>query len=254
VEALSGVEVMRYLGKRTGDVCTDLRPAHVPAAQRATERRGAESVRLKHRVNHNWVKMYDKTADLLRVETVINDARDFKVYRRREDEGPECPKHWASLRKGVVDIPRRAELSQQANGRYLDALAVVDASPSLGALTSAVCRPVRCWKGRRVRGLNPLSAEDAELLTAVNRGEFAVAGFRNRDLRACLFAAAPRDPVKQRRQSGQVTRRIRMLRAHGLIKKITGTHRYQVTARGRVIITALLTARAANTRRLLEAA
>jgi hypothetical protein len=265
VEALSCTEIMRYLGKRVnrdgsiplrfaGEVLTDLRPAHVPAAQRATERRGAESVRLKHRINHNWLKMYDKTPDMLRIETVVNDTREFKVYRRREDEGPESPKRWLRLRKGVVDVPRRAEVSQQANSRYIDALAAVDESAPLGDVVSAVCRPVRCWKGRRVRGLNPLSGEDAELLTAVNRGEFALAGFRNRDLRACLFGAAPRAPANLRRQSGQVTRRLRMLRAHGLIKKITGTHRYQVTAKGRVIITALLAARAANTRRLLEAA
>lgn len=265
VEALSCTEVMRYLGKRVnrdgsiplrfaGEVLTDLRPAHVPAAQRATERRGTESVRLKHRINHNWLKMYDKTPDLLRVETVLNDPREFKVYRRGEDEASDVPKRWRRLRKGVVDVPRRAEVSQQANSRYIDALAAVDASASLGELARAVCQRSRCWKGRPVRGLNPLSAEDAALLAAVNRGEFTVTGFRNRDLRACLFGAAPRDPAHRRRQSGQVTRRLRMLRAHGLIKKITGTHRYQVTANGRVIITALLTARAANTRRLLEAA
>jgi hypothetical protein len=265
VEALSCTEVMRYLGKRVnrdgsvplrfaGEVLTDLRPANVPAAKRATARRGAESVRLKHRINHNWLKMYDKTPDLLRVETVINDPHEFKVYRRGETEGPEVPKRWMRLRKGVVDVPRRAEVSQQANSRYIEALAAVDESTPFGDLVGAVCRPVRCWKGRRVRGLNPLATDDAELLAAVNRGEFTVSGFRNRDLRACLFGAPPREAAKLRRQSGQITRRLRMLRAHGLIKKIPGTHRYQATANGRVIITALLTARAANTRRLLEAA
>jgi hypothetical protein len=74
-------------------------------------------------------------------------------------------------------------------------------------------------------------------------------------LRECLFGgAAATDPAARRRQSGQVTRRIRLLRAHGLVKKVSGTHRYQVSAKGRVIIAALLTAQAANTRRLLEAA
>ncbi|MGQ0640438.1 MAG: hypothetical protein ACT4P6_06655, partial [Gemmatimonadaceae bacterium] len=117
-----------------------------------------------------------------------------------------------------------------------------------------VCRPVRRWKGRSARGLNPLSGADAVLLAAGNRGEFAITGFRNCELRACLFGAAPGDAVLRRRQSGQVTRRIRLLRAHGLLKKIPRTHRYQVSAKGRVSITARLTARAANTRRLLEVA
>src|SRR3954469_4889506 len=185
VEALSCVDVMRYLGKRvnrdgsiplrfSGEVLTDLRPANLPGDRRATERRGTESVRLKHQVNHNWLKMYDKMPDMLRVETVINNTREFKVYRRGEDEAPDCPKRWLRLRKGVVDVPRRAEVSQQANNRYIDALAAIDESTPLGELVSGVCRQSRCWKGRRARGLNPLRGEDAELLAAVNRGEFVV--------------------------------------------------------------------------------
>ena len=260
VEALSCAEVMRYLGKRPNrdgsiplrcadDVVTDLRPAAAPV-------RRAEAVRLKHRVNGNWVKMYDKADTVLRVETVINDARDLRVYRHKEGEAhPDTtPRQWRALRKGVADVGRRAELSQQANARYLDALAAVDDATPVGRLVAPVCRRVR-WKGRPARGLNPWAGEDAALLRAINRGEFAVTGFRNRDLRECLFGGgAATDPAARRRQSGQVTRRIRLLRAHGLVKKVSGTHRYQVSAKGRVIIAALLTAQAANTRRLLEAA
>ena len=262
IEGLSCRDVMRYLGKRVNqdgsipvrcadDVLSDLRPANVPAAR--GERRGAESVRLKHRVNRNWVKLYDKTADMMRVETVINDTRDLRVYRRLESEEPTAPKQWRRLRKGVVDVPRRAALSEQANRRYLDALAAVEPGTSLGTLAAGVCRSV-VWRGRGARGLNPLSAGDAALLAAINRGEFAMTGMRNRELRACLCGPTPPDDAARRRQSAQVTRRIRLLRAHHLLKKIPGTHRYQVTARGRVMLTALLTARAANTRRLLEAA
>lgn len=264
ITALACTEVMRYLGKHvnpdgsvpgrfTGEVLTDLRPAHVTRPRAPTPRRGAEAVRLKHRVNRNWVKLYDKAPEVLRAETVLNDARDLKVRRRREGEGPDAPKRWAPLRKGVVDVPRRAEVSQQANDRYLDALAAVEDATPLGTLAQPLCRPTR-WHGGTVRGLNPLNGPDAALLAAVNRGEFTLTGLRNRDLRACLFGAAPRDPEVRRRQSAQVTRRIRLLRAHGLLKKISGTHRYQVTAKGRVILTALLTARQADTRRLLEAA
>lgn len=264
ITALGCTEVMRYLGKHvnpdgsahgrfTGEVLTDLRPAHISRPGLPAPRRGTEAVRLKHRVNRNWVKLYDKAPDVLRAETVLNDARDLKVRRRREGEGPDAPKRWAPLRKGVVDVPRRAEICQHANDRYLDALAAVEDTTLLGELTTPLSRPVR-WKGRAARGLNPLSGPDAALLAAVNRGEFALTGLRNRDLRACLFGPAPRDPAARRRQSAQITRRIRLLRAHGLLKKISGTHRYQVTAKGRITITAVLTARQADTRRLLEAA
>lgn len=258
VEALSCAEVMRYLGKRptldgsvphsfAGEVLTDLRPSTRP--------RREDAVRLKHRVNRNWVKLYDKGPDVLRVETVINDARDLRVYRHKEGEAEPAttPKQWRLLRKGVADLERRAALSHQANARYLDALAAADDAVALGTLAAPVCRRVR-WKGRSARGLNPLAPADADLLRVINRGEFTITGFRNRDVRAALFGSAVRDAATSRRQSGQVTRQIRLLRAHGLVKKVGGTHRYQVTASGRVVITALLTARSATTKQLLTAA
>jgi len=40
-----------------------------------------------------------------------------------------------------------------------------------------------------------------------------------------------------------VGRRLRLLRAHGLIAKVSKTHRYVVTQRGRCVITALMAAR-----------
>jgi hypothetical protein len=43
---------------------------------------------------------------------------------------------------------------------------------------------------------------------------------------------------------------LRLLRAHGLLRKISGTHRYVVTEGGRKIITALLAARQADVEQL----
>jgi hypothetical protein len=52
----------------------------------------------------------------------------------------------------------------------------------------------------------------------------------------------------------KVTRLIQLLRAHGLVRKVVKTHRYQVTPSGRETLTALLTSRAASTRKLTELA
>lgn len=239
-------DVMRYLGHKAvtehgphgrfaGEVVSDLK-------------RRVEGTRIKHRLNGNWIKMYDKQGSVLRVETVINQTRDMKVYRTKEgdDDGAMS---WQRLRKGVADIHRRAEISQSANERYVEALATVDESRSLAELASAVCQPVRA-PGKRARALNPLAAEDGQLLEAVNRGEFAINGFRNRDLRGLLFAKLPKDKPEQRQQSASVTRKLRLLRAHGLIHKIPKTHRYQLTPTGRDVINALLTARQASPAKL----
>jgi hypothetical protein len=101
--------------------------------------------------------------------------------------------------------------------------------------------------------LNPLSSADANVLAAVSRGEFLINGFRNRDIRALLFAVA-KDKTEERRQSGSVTRHLRLLRAHGLLHKVPKTHRYVVSTDGKKIIAALLSARAANAEQLLKAA
>ena len=85
------------------------------------------------------------------------------------------------------------------------------------------------------------------------RGEFTVHGFRNRDLRALLFPDE-KDPQQQKRQAAKITRLIRLLRAHGLIQKISHTHRYQLTANGRTAITAVLAAQHANTKQLARLA
>jgi hypothetical protein len=43
--------------------------------------------RIKHRMKTNWLKMYDKFGLVLRIETVINDPREFRVRWLRTREG-----------------------------------------------------------------------------------------------------------------------------------------------------------------------
>lgn len=238
-------DVLRFLGKK-------------PSVQQFTVAellthlgRRPEGVRVKHAWDRNSVKMYDKQGSVLRVETTINNPRSMKVYRASEDD-PHGPKSWQRLRKGVADLHRRNRISQASNERYLEALASVDADATLGETASAVCRRTK-WKGRSVRALNPFSQEDAALLAAVHRGEFTLQGFRNADLRELLFDP-PADEAERRRQMAKTTRLIRLLRGHGLVQKVSRTHRYQITSQGREVITTILTARAANTRKLTELA
>jgi DNA-binding PadR family transcriptional regulator len=87
----------------------------------------------------------------------------------------------------------------------------------------------------------------------VNSGKFLLHGFRNRELRALLYGET-KNKQQERRESSSVTRQLRMLRAHGVIEKVRKENRYKVTASGRQTIAALLSARAANTKKLLEAA
>ena len=249
MQTFSSPDILRFLGRKTtatGDV-----HGRFTGEVLSDVRRRPEGVRIKHRLNFNSIKMYDKQGSVLRVETTLTHPRDIKVFRRKETE-PAGKLAWRRLRKGVCDFPRRCEVSQAANERYLDALAAVEETTPLKELAAHLCRSVN-WQGRSVRGLRPLEQADHALLSAVMRGEFAIQGFRNRDLRLLLFDESA-DETTKKRQSAQITRRLRMLRAHKLIKKVAGTHRYLLTRRGRTTITALLAASNCGTKRLTEMA
>ena len=210
-----------------------------------------EGLRLKHQANGNSIKLYDKQGSVLRVETTLNRPHQFRVYRASERD-PEGKKGWQVLRKGIGDLHRRAEICEAINERYLEALASAGVRQSAGQLAQAVCRPLR-QEGRRYRGLNPWSEPDAALLQLINRGEWTVSGFRNRDLRTALYPHRA-DLTELCRQSGRISRALALLRAHGIIKRVSGSYRYQLTTQGRRIVTALLAARQANVEKLMALA
>ena len=61
--------------------------------------------------------------------------------------------------------------------------------------------------------------------------------------------------IKQRRsQAAKVSRRLALLHAHGLITQVSRTYRWQVTPKGRRILTAVLAARKADTDKLMSLA
>ena len=105
-----------------------------------------------------------------------------------------------------------------------------------------------------MRAINPHAPQDAALLETISRGEFTLNGFRNRDLRALLFRKASSSKAEHKRQAAAISRKLCLLRAHHLIRKVPHTHRYHITAAGRVLVTALLTARNANTQQLTKLA
>ena len=184
---------------------------------------------------------------VLRAEATVHNGGDFRVYRPKEGD-PEGEMAWRQMRRGIADLHRRAEVSRKAAGRYLDAFASVDQETTWEELIRRLGQP-RQWRGHRVRALRPF-ADDSALLEAVSRGEFTINGFRNRDLQAIFFPRAAKSPEDARHRSARVSRKFRLLRAHGLITKITGTHRYQLTVSGRKAITAILTALRSTVRQL----
>jgi hypothetical protein len=127
-----------------------------------------EGVRIKHWLNGNSLKLYDK-GSVLRVETLVREPDDFQVYRAKEGD-PDGPKDWRPLRRGIADLHRRAEVSQAANERYLEALTAVHEQTPLRQLVEPLCRPAAAPVRRR-RPAPPGAAEAAARPPAAAAGE-----------------------------------------------------------------------------------
>ncbi len=212
-------------------------------------RRGPDGVRVKHWLNDNSLKLYDK-GTVLRSEVTLNNPKDFRVWRRSELQ-PKGQKSWRVLRRTVADVPRRTEISRAATHRHLQALAAVEVKTPLALEAGKVCRP-KAKQGKRFRALRPLG-DDAPLLKAVNSLDYAMAGFHNHDIRRALYKPTPGRKLR-RKQAAAVSRKLALLRAHGLIRKVPRRHLYHVTAKGRRILTALLSARNASIEELTKIA
>ena len=77
---------------------------------------------------------------------------------------------------------------------------------------------------------------------------------RNRDLQRILFVSPATSKTQARRRSAAVSRKLRMLRAHGIRQKLAHTHRYQVTEAGRLILNGITSARRVTIHRLIAIA
>jgi len=230
----SAQDILTFLGRRLhprfdGEVLTDCKTDRRPGA------------RVKHRVKNNWLKMYDKFGQVLRIETVINNPREFKVRRRVQRQG-RSQLAWCPMNKGVANFYHYHKVARAANERYRGALAVVDRPQASVQALEQVQKPTRLGP-RRYRGLNLLRVEEQKLFRAVLRGEHHVNGFRNRDLQAALFPGRAQNTSERRRRTAHVSRLLRLLRAHRLIAKIPHAHRYRVTTRGEALMSAALYAR-----------
>ena len=223
-------EVMGFLGRK-------LAPQFQGQIQTHSTRR-APGARIKHRMKDNWIKMYNKSGVVLRIETVVNRPYEFRVRRPGKRQGKEIM-GWFPLTKGVGHLWRYRQVMAAANARYLEALAQIQNPAAAHRMLERVCESV-AYRGRRRRGINPLRQDDRALLKAVLRGEHCIHGLRNRDLAERLGLPKPPDRDTARRQSARVTRQLHLLHAHGLIAKIPRSRRWRVTGRGAAVIGAAI--------------
>jgi DNA-binding MarR family transcriptional regulator len=182
-----------------------------------------QDTRLKHVLGKLSIKVYDKMGSIVRVETTANDVGCFGHYRLVEQRnGGGLVRKRAKMKKSIYSLPILRERMHGSNHRYLDFLSAID-DPRAGLRKlHKLCEPVECNE-RSYAGFNFFSPQNLALMTVLMRGEYNTNGLRNKDLREHLEDRSP----------GQVSRLLKRLRLHGLVKKSGGGYRYFVTSLGK---------------------
>ena len=220
-------KIFCYLGRKwhehfDGEVQTHYKSVREPGAC------------IKHFMKRNWLKMYDKLALLLRVETVINQPGEFKILRDCQHRDGTTSLGWFAMCKGVGNLHHYQSHALACNQRYLEALAAVDdPTPSYDDLKKLTER--QRHQGRSYAGFNPAREEEVRLFAAVLAGDHIAQGFRNRDIRAAVYTDRIQG-LPRPHPSGAVGRLLKRLQVRGFVAKVPRSRRWRVTDQGRRVM------------------
>ena len=156
------------------------------------------------------IKQYHKEGRALRTETTINDTRDFGINR------------------GILNLPALRQVGFAANRRLLD-VQKLSHDCTLGEEAFERLQHPCMKETQRTSALRFADATVQALLHGVLLFRHLPNGFSNRDLREPFAQLlGPDTTIAQ----GRMTYNLRRLKLHGLIRRIPGRHRYQVTEFG----------------------
>ena len=180
-----------------------------------------EGTRIKHVMGSVSIKMYDKFSKILRIETTCNDISFFKHFREVVHRDGTTSNKMAPLKKNIYSLSFLSENLKAANKRYLEFIAAFD-NNEVGRKRLEKITESKTENKRNYKGFNFFSKEDMSLLLTIMSGEFNISGFRNKNLQKILGICG-----------SKISRIIKRLRVHGLIKKATDSYKYYLTKLGK---------------------
>jgi hypothetical protein len=184
-----------------------------------------EGSRIKHSMDKASIKMYDKFAHILRMETTVNDVTFFKHYREVIQRDGSSIQKEASMKKNIYSLKPLRQIVAASNHRYLEFISAID-DDTIGHRKLEKATETKTLEDRNYKGLNFFCKADKKIILTLARGEFNIYGFRCKDLVKHLVHYS----------SDQLSRLLKRLRVHGIIKKIGRSYKYYLTAFGKEII------------------
>jgi len=183
-----------------------------------------EGSRIRHQMGKSAIKMYDKMSKILRIETTTMDIRFFKHYRQVDHRDGTTSNELAGLKKNIYSLPLLQQNLQAANKRYLEFISAFE-NKEAGRTRLEQITASKNVEDRKYSGFNFFSKTDLNLLHCIARGEFNISGLRNKDLRQYINV-----------NSNKISRLLKRLLVHGLIKKAQSTYKYYLTKLGKQAI------------------
>ncbi len=180
--------------------------------------------RIKHTMGSLAIKMYDKFSKILRIETTVNDVSFFKHFREVVHRDGTKSNKDAPLKKNIYSLVYLMDKLKAANKRYIEFISAFD-NKTIGRKRLEKVTEPRQHNERNYKGFNFFSKADIAILLAIARGEFNINGFRNKHLQKLLSMS-----------SAKISRLIKRLNVHGLIKKTRNSYKYYLTKLGKETI------------------
>jgi hypothetical protein len=157
------------------------------------------------------IKQYHKEGRALRTETTINNTRDFGIG------------------KLLKNLPALRQIGFQANRRLLDVQKITHDCAIGEDAFHQVVQPIEV-DGQRASALRFGDARVQALFAVLAVFSLQLRGFTNQEIRTLLAQLLGFDPASY--PAGRMTYDLRRLRLHGIIERIPGSHRYQLTSSG----------------------
>ena len=244
-----GERILKYFGS---PVRADGRPRKGADPQIVTKTNAwYDGLRIKHWCEKNSLKCYNEH-NVLRFEMTMNNPARFKIHRHTENQDKSGQKNLLPMRKGVADTKARFDVSKAAIDRFTEHMAAVKETTRLGDVLSLAADPIASGN-KRFRALDAFG-KDREFLSAASDPVSDVCAITNKGLQKTLAKTPWAKGMKGKRLSARISRHLRLLREHGLIRKLPNQRKYALTDKGRKLSAAIDVALASSVSELLKLA
>jgi hypothetical protein len=174
---------------------------------KTTQRTYSVQACIKHWMEKNSIKCYNKGGCLLRVETTINN--------------PDLP--GLKLKKPACNLQAYYWYGYRCNSRYLHTLSDIDLSSITTELFDKYQQTFVASNGQKIPAPDLRKQNQLELISILISSNYHVLGFRNKDLRSKMGDSP---------KTAKIAYELRKLRVRGAIKKKQNSHYYHLTHEG----------------------